>query len=84
MHREHQEGKCPNQVVSPAEMIPLVREHIPARLLVQTEGNVNLWPNKAQNEGGADLIGLIDIVPEQNGRLHPAAEPEVADHAVGQ
>ena len=75
-----QQGKAQGlpQVVQPVQMGPLVGQHHGPGVLVQAGGQIDLGPEKSQNERGRDFVTFPDIFPDPRPKPDPQTQIPVA------
>ena len=81
---EEQEAQRLPPVVAPADVSPLMGDHIGQVPLRHPVGQVDGGAQQAQDEGGVRPLGLPDVLPQKGGGGHPAAQVRIAHQGIEQ
>ena len=81
---EEQEAQRLPPVVAPADVSPLMGDHIGQIPFLQPVGQVDHRPQEPQDKGRIHPLALPDIFPEKGGSAHPAPQAQIADQGVEQ
>ena len=76
---EEQEAQRLPPVVAPADVGPLMGDHIGQIPFLQPVGQVDHRPQKPQDKGRRNMVGQIEVPLQRHGAGEPAPQPEELD-----